>query len=88
MQQQNFKNIRNSNLIKLFSKEKSGLYEFERITGIFTQLDIFDIQGKKIGCQHERNSKISIDLTSFPKGLYLVRLQFESGEIQTFKLTN
>lgn len=88
IQQQNFKNIRNSNLIKLFSKEKSGLYEFETITGIFTQLDIFDIQGKKIGCQHERNSKISIDLTSFPKGLYLVRLQFESGEIQTFKLTN
>ncbi|QLH46431.1 MAG: hypothetical protein HWD58_12845 [Bacteroidota bacterium] len=58
IQQQNFRNSANSNTIKLYNKNESGLYEIETTSGIFTQIDVLDIHGKTIGFQKTEIQKL------------------------------
>ncbi len=53
------------------------------ITVIIRKVEVFDIFGKKLITS---NNKRSIDITAYPKGIYILRIEDAKGEYATFKI--
>ena len=48
-------------------------------------IDVFDIMGKKVFTQNNRNAKIIIDIKDQPQGIYLVKITI-GGQVFNEKL--
>lgn len=50
------------------------------------QMSVLDIQGRVVINTNHKQSEFTVNLSQFPKGLYLVRLESAEGETSTLKL--
>lgn len=67
----------------IYSNLVDDILTISSSNNIISQIEIFDISGKKV---YSHTYKESIDMSSFSKGLYLLKMYDTNGQISLFKI--
>jgi hypothetical protein len=74
----------NSYLINIYPNPSSGIFTIE--TPINSNILIYDLPGNKVLEAISKNGKVHLDLSSYAKGLYLLKVQIGNNDQQFQKL--
>lgn len=68
-------------LIHVYPNPSDGMVYIQNTTGSFLNLRIFNLGGQCILRTELRNGQSTIDLSAYPKGVYLIRMKMERGVV-------
>lgn len=86
--QQNFKSEIDSESIKLYTLETPGLYELKSTKSKISRIEIMNIHGLTLFSITPSSDKSKIDISNYPKGLYILKTSRTFGKQEIFKINN
>ena len=87
---EDYLNFLNDYKLNVYPNPTSGLFRITNEARGFDEsiIEIFDIKGNKIKSLHFKENKytISIDASSWPKGIYVVSVLYNAGKLETSRV--
>lgn len=73
--------------LKIYPNPSNGIFVVETGTGVSSlKAEVYDMSGKQIYTQDFKGSKADLNLTQYPKGVYVLRLMDNNGKVHSAKL--
>jgi hypothetical protein len=66
--------------IKVYPNPATNMVWVDDIEGKLNEVELYDVQGRLVIKQQAGGSKTSVNITTLPPGLYLVRVTMKDGE--------
>lgn len=72
-------------LFTVYPNPSNGVFTIEAGNSTTATIEVFDAQGKRVKAMQQTGFKFAIDLTGFPKGIYMVNIMSE-GKLTSKKI--
>ncbi|NOZ35858.1 MAG: T9SS type A sorting domain-containing protein [Chlorobi bacterium] len=73
-------NIKNSR-IRIYPNPTDGRFVVEFMKSVKAKISVIDISGKKLIIKNTKSNRTELDLSSYPKGIYIINIETEQESI-------
>ncbi|MNU87249.1 hypothetical protein D3C71_770300 [compost metagenome] len=73
--------LRNENTVEIYPNPGTGLYTISLTESTNVNIAIYNLLGEKVREIEPKGTSTTFDLTGFPKGVYLVKIQSETEQV-------
>lgn len=81
----NVEERQNHHLVNIFPNPTEGIIRIDSRNSI-SQIEVRSLQGQLILRKSQRSQQHQLDISTYPAGMYVLKIQFNNGQEQTFRV--